>query len=207
MSNQKEVAFVSSASIAAQLDVILDVAKDMSISVKNAKAIANRAGAKARGFSPITDFINDMSLETMRIVSDINQQSVKLSQVAMQELRAREALAHFKKAHELAAQSPYLGQFLQTSQSLEIQKKERHDELLKYGRTLRESMEEISRYMAVAKVIVSNSRIEAVNADEYRANLEDIANDIESACNVIREQIKNSQNRLENAMQQWKLEA
>lgn len=204
MAEQREPAFVSSASVAAQLDVILEVAKEMSISVKNAKAIANRAGAKARGFSPITDFINEMSQETMRIVSLINKESVSLSQVAIEEIRAREAANHFSRALKLAEGSAYLESFKEKIVEAETKKNQKHDELIKYARVLKGLMEEIAKHMAVANVIVSNSRIEAVSADEFRTNLEDIANDIESACDVIRKRVHTSQVRLENALTQWK---
>ena len=204
LSGQKEPAFVSSASVAAQLDVILKVAREMSISVKNAKAIANRAGVKARGFSPITDFINEMSLETMRIVSLINKESVELSQVAIEDIRAREAAYHFEKAMKLAEGSPYLSMFNVKINEVELRKKQKHDELIQYGRILKDLMEEITKHMTVANVIVSNSRIEAVNADEFRTNLEDIANDIETACDVIRKRVHDSQVRLENALLEWK---
>ena len=204
MSDRKEAAFVSSASVAAQLDVILDVAKDMSISVKNAKAIANRAGVKARGFSPITDFINEMSMETMRIVSLINKESINLSQVAIEEIRAREAAAYFVKALEYAEGSQYLESFKAKIEAAEARKNQKRDELIKYARVLGDLMDEIAKHMAVANVIVSNSRIEAVNADEFRTNLEDIANDIESACDTIRTRVQASRARLDNALTQWK---
>lgn len=204
MTEQREPAFVSSASVAAQLDVILEVAKEMSISVKNAKAIANRAGAKARGFSPITDFINEMSQETMRIVSLINKESISLSQVAIEEIRAREAANHFSRALKLAGDSEYIDSFKEKILEVDMKKTQKHDELIKYARVLKGLMEEIAKHMAVANVIVSNSRIEAVSADEFRTNLEDIANDIESACDVIRKRVHSSQVRLENALTQWK---
>jgi len=204
LSAQMEPAFVSSASVAAQLDVILEVAKEMSISVKNAKAIANRAGVKARGFSPITDFINEMSLETMRIVSLINKESIFLSQVAIEEIRAREAANHFMRALKLAEGSEYLDSFKDKITEVQEKKTQKHDELIKYARILKDLMEEIAKHMAVANVIVSNSRIEAVSADEFRTNLEDIANDIENACDVIRKRVHHSQVRLENALTQWK---
>ena len=176
----------------------------MSISVKNAKAIANRAGAKARGFSPITDFINDMSMETMRIVSKINQESVALSQVAIKELRAREAFCHFDNALKIAESSEFRSSMLENMKQLNDEKDERHSELLRYAKLLGDLMDEIMKLMAVANVIVSNSRIEAVSADEYRANLEGIATDIENACNIIRQRVQESNTRLQNAIDQWR---
>ena len=140
----------------------------------------------------------------MRIVSLINKESVGLSQVAIEEIRAREASSHFEKAMCFAEGSSYLTAFKIKMNEVESRKKQKHDELIKYGRVLKDLMGEIAKHMTVANVIVSNSRIEAVSADEFRTNLEDIANDIEAACDVIRKRVHESQVRLENALLDWK---
>ncbi len=199
-----EPAFVSSASVAAELAEVSGVARDMSISVKNAKAIANRAGAKARGFSPITDFIDEMSVETMKLVNRINQESIKLSGIAINELIIREAVESFESASTIASDGKYIGSLKESMTRLKSLQYEEQTKLNKLARVLKELMGDIAQHMAVANVIVSNSRIEAVNAEEYRANLESIANDIEGSCDTIRERVKNSQQRLDGAMQQWK---
>ena len=203
----KEAAFVSSTSVAAELTVVTSVAKDMSISVKNAKAIANRAGAKARGFSPITDFIDEMSIETMKLVNLINKDSIELSRIAINELRTREAVEKFRKVGSTAKDAAFVSSLSESITRLkEIQYDER-TKLYSYARKLRDLMDDISQRMSVANVIVSNSRIEAVNVEEYRSNLESIANDIEKACATIRERVNTSLNRLEGAIQQWKRNA
>ncbi|HFE39629.1 MAG TPA: chemotaxis protein [Gammaproteobacteria bacterium] len=201
-----EAAFVSSASVAAELAGVSGVARDMSLSVKNAKAIANRAGSKARGFSPITDFIDEMSVETMKLVSRINENSIKLSGIAINELRIQETVNSFEKVLKDASDAKYIDSLKQSMANVKKMQDAEQANLHKFSRALKDLMGDIAQYMAVANVIVSNSRIEAVNAEEYRANLESIANDIEASCDTIRERVKKSQHRLENAMQQWKRE-
>lgn len=204
MMNPREPAFVSSASVAAELAEVSAVARDMSISVKNAKAIANRAGTKARGFSPITDFIDEMSVETMKLVNRINRESIELSGIAVNELRIQESFNKFEYVMTNFSNAEFITSL---KSSMDRIKKEQADErikLNKFSRALKELMDDIAKHMAVANVIVSNSRIEAVNAEEYRANLESIANDIERSCATIRQSVKSSQHRLENAMQQWR---
>jgi len=200
----KEAAFVSSTSVAAELFVVAGVARAMSISVKNAKAIANRAGVKARGFSPITDFIDEMSIETMKLVNLINKNSIELSRVAINELRIRDAVEKFQKITETAADAKYISSLNEPVKQLKQIQCEERAKLHSYARKLKDLMEDISRKMSVASVIVCNSRIEAVNAEEYRSNLESIANDIESACATIRERVSSSEQRLDSAIQQWK---
>lgn len=199
-----EAAFVSTTSVAAELFVVAKVARAMSISVKNAKAIANRAGAKARGFSPITDFIDEMSIETMKLVNLINHDSIELSRVAINELRIRDAVLKFQKVKEIASDAKYISTLSDSISRLRKLQNEERTKLFSYARKLKDLMDDISQRMSVASVIVSNSRIEAVNAEEYRSNLESIANDIENACQTIRDRVNSSEQRLESAIQQWK---
>jgi len=203
---RREPAFVSSASVAAELAEVFAVARDMSISVKNAKAIANRAGTKARGFSPITDFIDEMSVETMKLVNRINKESIELSSVAINELKIQDSYDRFEQVMEMASDARYISSLKDSMNRIKKAQSEEKVKLKKYSRALRDLMGDIAQHMAVANVIVSNSRIEAVNADEYRANLESIANDIEVSCDTIRDRVQSSQHRLDNAMQQWRRE-
>jgi len=200
----KEAAFVSSASMAAELELVAKVAKDMSISVKNAKAIANRAGAKARGFAPITDFIDEMSIDTMKLVSAINRESTALSRVAIGELRTRDAYSKFLEVKNKSQDARFISSLTKPINDLKLKQEKEKVELIKYAKKLKSLMDDISQKMAVANVIVSNSRIEAVNAEEYRSNLETIADDIDKSCETIRNRVNQSFHRLENAMDQWK---
>jgi len=202
--NNKEAAFVSSTSVAAELFVVAQVARDMSISVKNAKAIANRAGTKARGFSPITDFIDELSIETMKLVNAINKESIELSRIAINEIRIRDASEKFMMVMTSASDAQYVDSLKPSLSNLKKTQTAERVRLNKFARKLKDLMDDISQRMAVANVIVANSRIEAVNAEEYRSNLESIASDIESSCAKIRERVNRSQQRLESAMQQWK---
>jgi len=204
MKVDKEAAFVSSASMAAELELVAKVAKDMSISVKNAKAIANRAGAKARGFSPITDFIDEMSIDTMKLVSAINKESTALSRVAIGELRTRDAYAKFNQVKSQSKDAMFVSTLTASIDELRCKQEAEKAELIKYAKKLKSLMDDISQKMAVANVIVANSRIEAVNAEEYRSNLETIADDIDKSCETIRNRVNQSFLRLENAMDQWK---
>jgi len=201
---QNEPAFVSSASMAAELELVANIAKDMSIGVKNAKAIANRAGQKARGFAPITDFIDEMSIDTLKLVNLINKESTMLSKIAIEELRTRDARQKFLAIKSKASGAVYISTLDCSLEKLNTTQQENHAKLLKNVKCLKSLMDDISQKMAVANVIVANSRIEAVNAEEYRQNLETIADDIDKSCEAIRNRVNESFFRLENAMQQWK---
>jgi hypothetical protein len=68
--NHAKSKFVAVASIAAELSAVMHVAKEISLAAANAKAIAFRAGEKAKGFQPITDFINELAKETIELVNE-----------------------------------------------------------------------------------------------------------------------------------------
>jgi len=198
-------AFVSATSIAAELADVVQVAKEMSISVKNAKAIAHRAGAKARGFYPITDFIDEMSLDTMRLVKAINQESLELSRIAIADSRCHESYQKFQRARVKAMDAKHLTSLDPPMVHMQSVLRDKRVQIKKKARQLNNLLDEISKHMSVANVIISNSRIEAVNAEEFRPNLETIADNLEVACNKIRQHVKNSYRQLSSATQQWDL--
>ncbi|MGZ8224201.1 MAG: chemotaxis protein, partial [Methylobacter sp.] len=72
MTNQTKSQFIAVASITSELSAVMVVAKEISLAAANAKAIAFRAGDKAKGFQPITDFINELAKETIELVTNIN---------------------------------------------------------------------------------------------------------------------------------------
>ena len=64
--------FLAVASVQAELFAVTHISKRISLSAKNAKAIAARAGSQALGFHPITDFIDDVATNITMLVEKIN---------------------------------------------------------------------------------------------------------------------------------------
>lgn len=58
--------FIIVATVVAQLDVILVEAKNLSLTAKNARVVAIRAGQAALGFKSITNFIDEFSARTIK---------------------------------------------------------------------------------------------------------------------------------------------
>ncbi len=101
------VPFVAIASIAADLSVIMEVAEEISLAAANAKAIAFRAGEKAKGFQPITDFINELAKNTITLVDEINQQALLLYQLTIQENLLNNTCKQFEQAIILDQSAPF----------------------------------------------------------------------------------------------------
>nr|WP_239649681.1 hypothetical protein [Methylocucumis oryzae] len=87
MTNQTKSQFVAVASITSELSAVMVVAKEISLAAANAKAIAFRAGDKAKGFQPITDFINELAKETIELVTAINIYALSLYRLTVNEYR------------------------------------------------------------------------------------------------------------------------
>ncbi|MFT5164539.1 MAG: methyl-accepting chemotaxis protein, partial [Alteromonadaceae bacterium] len=75
--------FIVAANISAILSVAQQEAKKLSLTAKNARAIAIRAGEKAMGFKVITDFIDEFANLTIECANEINELSLHFARVAM----------------------------------------------------------------------------------------------------------------------------
>ena len=72
MQEQQLPSFVMAAILAGHLYRMMDTAKLMLLSASNAKGLASRAGDKALGFRPITDFIAEIANDTILYATKIN---------------------------------------------------------------------------------------------------------------------------------------
>jgi len=100
--------FVSAAVVAAELHKAMLVAREISLTASNARALALRAGHGAAGFRAITEFIEELARKTVSASRDINGEAVRLSLTASEIARTRDALERFDKAYQKAEQAPYL---------------------------------------------------------------------------------------------------
>ena len=177
--------FVAVASIAAELSAVMDVAKEISLAAANAKAIAFRAGEKAKGFQPITDFINHLAKDTITLVNSINDHASKLYRMTVNEQRMVQGINHFEKALTLAEGAVYK----ESMQTILTEMKQRkllyHLEFENDVAELLEKLSEIMHPARAARVIAANSRIEASQAGEYLQSLQAVAESVDHAAQII----------------------
>ncbi len=189
--NQKnKTQFVAIASIAAELSAVMDVAREISLAAANAKAIAFRAGEKARGFQPITDFINELAKETIALVNEINAQAVDLYQLTVKEYRMTETYNSFQQVRNLVDGALY-------QQSLEASHAAARQRMLETRRQfnlhvirLLDSLGEVMHPARAARVIAANSRIEASQAGEYLQSLQAVAESVDNAAKIIHDKVQ-----------------
>ncbi len=182
--------FVAVASIAAELSAVMDVAKEISLAAANAKAIAFRAGEKAKGFQPITDFINELAKETISLVEMINEHALSLYQLTVNEHRMSEASDKFDEVLILAAGAPYESS-LEKAQGKAYQKMVdcRREFKINVAQLL-DQLAEVMHPARAARVIAANSRIEASQAGEYLQSLQAVAESVDNAAQVIHDNVQ-----------------
>ncbi len=187
---QTKSQFVAVASIAAELSAVMDVAKEISLAAANAKAIAFRAGEKAKGFQPITDFINELAKETIELVNAINEHALLLYQLTVNEYRMTNTYNKFEMVVAQAKGAAYADSL---DQPLFIA----HQNMVECKRDFKsnvtqllDQLGEVMHPARAARVIAANSRIEASQAGEYLLSLQAVAESVDNAAQVIHDNVQ-----------------
>ena len=183
--SQTKSEFVAVASIAAELSAVMEVAKEISLAAANAKAIAFRAGEKAKGFQPITDFINDLAKETIALVNKINAHALQLYRLTVTEQRLTEACKHFDKVAANSVNAIYADSLIKPLQRAQQRKLDSRREFESHVGELLEQLAEVMHPARAARVIAANSRIEASQAGEYLQSLQAVAESVDHAAQII----------------------
>jgi methyl-accepting chemotaxis protein len=187
--SQNKSQFVAVASIAAELSAVMEVAKEISLAAANAKAIAFRAGEKAKGFQPITDFINELAKDTIQLVNNINEHALKLYRLTVKQHRITEASRRFEMVAAASESAAYADSL---TQSLELIRQRRIDCQRQFARHVAELLEQLADVMhpaRAARVIAANSRIEASQAGEYLQSLQAVAESVDHAAQIIHDKV------------------
>ncbi|MDO9239186.1 MAG: chemotaxis protein, partial [Methylicorpusculum sp.] len=183
--SQTKSKFVAVASIAAELSEVMDVAKEISLAAANAKAIAFRAGEKARGFQPITDFINELAKETIEKVNRINEHAMLLYQLTVEEYRTTDAFNKFEEVIRLAQGSANESSLKASSDLVQQRMHDCRNRFQVNIDQLLDQLQEVMHPARAARVIAANSRIEASQAGEYLQSLQAVAESVDHAAQII----------------------
>ncbi len=174
--------FVAIASVSAELASVTTISRQISLSAKNAKAIAARAGNKALGFRPITDFIDEVAVNIAKLVSGVDHETVKLSRLAIANFYVEDAAAKvnttlnkLNRLQETDTDNEELIQFLDKSidlqETVQMQYRRQMNELLSL-------LEETNTQLQSAEMICTTSRTEATRAGEFQSSLEVVADEV-----------------------------
>lgn len=187
--NQAKSQFVAVASIAAELSAVMEVAKEISLAAANAKAIAFRAGEKAKGFQPITDFINELAKDTIALVNNINEYAFLLYRMTVNEQRMTEACHRFEQVAQLAVGARYADSLAIPLQDVRQKTQVCRREFIAHVSELLIKLADVMHPARAARVIAANSRIEASQAGEYLQSLQAVAESVDNAAQIINDKV------------------
>lgn len=190
MNSQTKSQFVAVASITSELSAVMVVAKEISLAAANAKAIAFRAGDKAKGFQPITDFINELAKETIELVTSINSSALSLYRLTVNEYRRTMAYNKFERVAKMAEGAAYGPSMQQSLDNAKMSMEHCQRQFKRDVKQLLDQLEAVMHHARAARVIAANSRIEASQAGEYLQSLQAVAESVDKAAHTIHDNVQ-----------------
>jgi hypothetical protein len=186
--------FVCVAEIAAKLDQATHIAQQLSLTASNARAVALRAGERAAGFRPLTDFIDRLAEITIKSSRSINLLAATLSQTSADKVRADSAIAHFNIVFIKAKDSQFIGSLDEVYQRCQAKQQQLEKSYKRQIDRLSDELIMLSNELRNAVILATLSRVEASQAGiEYQEALINVANNVEGAASKIKEHINYSQ--------------
>lgn len=182
--------FVGAAQVAASLEQANNIAKQLSITASNARAVALRAGQNAAGFKPLTDFIDQLANTTISSSKNINELANKLSRNSANKYRIDNAFNKFNGVLQSNNQAKF-NQSLDQPISMIVKQQQAlsftHRSLLE---KLSEELILLSDELRTAVVLATLSRVEASQADtDFQDTLYSVADNVEEAATKIKAHI------------------
>ncbi|MEI7796787.1 MAG: chemotaxis protein [Methylococcaceae bacterium] len=190
MNSQTKSQFIAVASITSELSAVMVVAKEISLAAANAKAIAFRAGDKAKGFQPITDFINELAKETIELVTNINVYALLLYRLTVNEYRRTAAYNRFEQVAKLATGARYANSMQEPITTAKTIMQDCQRQFKRDVTQLLGQLEAVMHHARAARVIAANSRIEASQAGEYLQSLQAVAESVDKAAHTIHDNVQ-----------------
>jgi methyl-accepting chemotaxis protein len=186
--------FVSAAEIAAKLDRATTIAKQLSLTASNARAVALRAGERAAGFRPLTDFIDRLADITINSSKKINKLAARLSQTSADKVRSDAAIKHFTAVYLKARESQYLNSLDTVFQRAKEKKDNLDNSYKRQIDQLSDELATLSSELRNAVILATLSRVEASQAGiQYQDALINVADNVEGAASKIKDHIHYSQ--------------
>jgi hypothetical protein len=186
--------FVSAAVIAAKLDQATSIAQQLSLTASNARAVALRAGERAAGFRPLTDFIDRLAEITITSSKKINSLAATLSRTSAVKVRADNAIKHFKLVYVKASDSLYIHSLDEVYERCKIKQQRLEREYKRQIDQLSDELAMLSSELRNAVILATLSRVEASQAGvQYQDALINVADNVAGAAGKIKDHIKYSQ--------------
>lgn len=180
--------FVIAARVAAHLHFATLIAKQLSLTAKNARAITARAGQQAAGFTAITGFIQELATKTIQLSQDINRIAVKIAMQATELERISLAQSCLDRVYAKADETKYIDSIANFANSTEQTENNLNGEFDIMLYQLIDLVEQIRLQIRSAEVISTMSKVEASKSGSFEQQLKVIADNIfEAAADINKE--------------------
>jgi len=181
---------IAAAAVTSELRGVVIIAKEIALAAANAKAIAFRAGDKAKGFKPITDFINELAKETIGRADTINKLAIVLFHLTVEEYRKTSAYEKFERVIKLSGAADYAQSMQKPLDHAQIRMQDCHRQTKREVTLLLNQLEEVMNNARTARIIATYSRIEASQAGEYLLSLQTVAESVDNAAQTIHDNVQ-----------------
>lgn len=161
-----------SALISANGEYVKELSEELSLTAKNARAIAVRAGEKALGFKWLTSEIEELADNVSLHVKQMNE-------IIGEAYKTSAKLLHQNTFNELLAQcenNPQITALLQAAEKQLEQDKLNHEATMK---RLNKNIDKAQGALRAASVVASTVRVEAVKAEGFERNLLEVADSVD----------------------------
>ncbi|MEE4245710.1 MAG: hypothetical protein V2I33_09880 [Kangiellaceae bacterium] len=177
--------YLAAASIASELYRARTIAEELSITSKNARALAVRAGSSAAGFNEITNFIEGLAKMTIETANRVNNQAVELTRSASVLSRTQDFLKRLQRSlqHQHCSDNNQLKQIIEQTNHQLDDISERSEQLSAH---LALELDETGRDLRSTKIVTVVARVESARADK----------NVQVALNAVADRVANAGDRI-----------
>ena len=194
--NDAAKTFISVAHVASELFKAQSIAEELSITSKNARALAVRAGSTAAGFNEITRFIEGLSKLTIEAATTVNTIAIAQTKVAANLFRTVEFIYKLNKV-QVEPDNDQNDVIKAISNKVDLERKKLERKISSSMRELVERLTETKMQLRATQVVSVVSRVEASRAsEEFQSSLNSVADKVSSAGDRINSHLENARRHL-----------
>ena len=188
--------FISVAHVASELFKAQSIAEELSITSKNARALAVRAGSTAAGFNEITRFIEGLSKLTIEAATSVNTIAISQTKTASNMFRTGGFIDRLNKVDYQPEQGK-VDMIKVIFNRVDAEKKQLERKISMSLRDLMERLNETTMELRATQVVSVVSRVEASRASEdFQDSLNAVADKVASAGNRINAHLESARKHL-----------
>ncbi len=181
--------YVAAVTIAATLDKVIPVAENISLGAMNTMALTARAEQSARGFRPITDFMQELANDVRRLTGDVNRVALEVSRTSLSEVRAAQSRDKVAEGQKRAGKAEYAASVRQPLAGLEREVQSLRDRLREYLYTLTSLLDEIDQRILAAISFATVARTEAASLGTSGGQFDAMAVDLNNSAEQVRSMV------------------